>query len=127
MRFAYTIIYVDNVPATLDFYKSAFGLEIGFLHEGQDYGELVTGETKLAFSAKSLMRQMGKSPGDADPKSPVAEIAFETSDVPSAFDSALSAGASQVSKPEETPWGQTIAYVSDPDGTLIEICTPVGG
>ena len=50
MIFRYTILYVDDVPATLDFFERAFGLQRGFLHESGDYGELTTGDTKLAFS-----------------------------------------------------------------------------
>jgi hypothetical protein len=25
------------------------------------------------------------------------------------------------------PWGQVVSYVRCPDGTLVEICSPVGG
>lgn len=49
MRFRYSILYVDDVPATLAFYKEAFGFETGFLHEGKDYGELVTGTRNSPF------------------------------------------------------------------------------
>jgi len=30
-----------------------------------------------------------------------------------------------VQPPEAMPWGQTTAYVTDPNGFLVEICTPV--
>ncbi|MFV0491435.1 MAG: VOC family protein [Pseudorhodobacter sp.] len=125
MIFRYTILYVDDVTATLDFYERALGLERGFLHEEGDYGELVTGETKLAFSSTALMRQLGKDPGKADPKHPVFELAFETNDVNSALARALAAGATLVQDAREQPWGQTTSYVSDPNGHLIEICSPV--
>jgi catechol 2,3-dioxygenase-like lactoylglutathione lyase family enzyme len=55
MQLRYVILYVADVPATMDFYARAFGLETRFLHEGGDYGEMATGETRLAFSAISLM------------------------------------------------------------------------
>ncbi|NQY58728.1 VOC family protein [Cognatishimia sp.] len=125
MRFRYSILYVDDVPATLAFYKEAFGFETGFLHEGKDYGELVTGDTKLAFSAKSLMREIGKTPSDADPKAPSFELAFETESVAEDFARAVAAGAVPVQEPAEMPWGQVISYVSDPNGFLIEICAPI--
>ena len=60
MIFRYTIMYVVNVETTLTFYEQAFGLTRGMLHEAGDYGELITGETKLAFSSVELMRQLGK-------------------------------------------------------------------
>ncbi|WP_374326245.1 hypothetical protein [Azonexus sp.] len=28
--------------------------------------------------------------------------------------------------PEAMPWGQTVAYVADHEGYLVELCTPVG-
>ncbi|WP_337250488.1 VOC family protein [Metarhizobium album] len=62
MNFRYTILYVDDVRASLDFFTRAFGFEIAFLHESGDYGELSTGATKLAFSSTALMRQLGKQP-----------------------------------------------------------------
>mgnify|MGYP001799286425 FL=1 len=96
------------------------------LHEGGDYGELATGETKLAFSSLELMQSIGKSPGSTASQSPCFEIAFETTDVRSALDLAIEAGATLVQDVEEMPWGQTTSYVKDPDGFLIEICSPVG-
>lgn len=126
MKFRYSILYVDDVPTTLAFYEKAFGFETGFQHEGKDYGELVTGDTKIAFSAKSLMRELGKSPADADPTAPSFELAFETENVASDYQRAIEAGASSVQEPTEMPWGQVISYVSDMNGFLIEICSPVG-
>lgn len=125
MQLRYTILYVDDVEASLSFYERAFGLERMFLHESGDYGELATGATKLAFSSKRLMRELGKSPGRADPEAPVFEIAFETDDVSAALDRARGAGAAVRQDARDEPWGQTTAYVSDPDGYLVEICTPV--
>ncbi|MFZ5731536.1 MAG: VOC family protein [Pseudomonadota bacterium] len=125
MIFRYTILYVADVKATLDFYRRAFGFETGFLHESGDYGELKTGDTKLAFSSVALMTQLGKSPAAADPKHPVFEIAFETDDVAGALKRAVDAGAALVQDVEKMPWGQIVSYVSDPNGCLVEICSPV--
>ena len=125
MIFRYTILYVADVGAALDFYETAFGLRRLFLHEAGDYGELDTGATKLAFSSRALMATLGMSPGQADPGAPVFELAFETGDVPAALARALSAGAVLVQGAEVQPWGQTTSYVSDPDGYLVEICSPV--
>ncbi|PIE22632.1 MAG: glyoxalase [Planctomycetota bacterium] len=125
MIFRYTILYVDDVCATLDFYQRAFGLERGFLHPSQDYGELITGDTKLAFSSRQLMKELGKNPKAPEPGAPSFEIAFESEDVPSALDTALAAGAVLVQPLREEPWGQSTSYVSDPNGFLIEICSPL--
>lgn len=125
MIFRYTILYVADVKAALDFYRRAFGVETGFLHESGDYGELKTGDTKLAFSSVALMKQLGKSPAAADPKHPVFEIAFETDDVEASLKRAVDAGATLIMPATKQDWGQTISYVSDPNGCLVEICNAV--
>lgn len=127
MQFRYTILFVEDVAASLAFYERAFGLTRRFLHEGGDYGELATGETRLAFSSVRLMRDLGKTPGRPRREAPVFEIAFETDDVAAALDRALSAGAVPVQPVRQEDWGQTTAYVSDPDGYLVELCSPVPG
>ena len=35
-------------------------------------------------------------------------------------------GARLVQAPEQMPWGQTVAYVADINGALVELCTPMG-
>ena len=127
MKLGYTILYVANVKTTLDFYQKAFGLATRFLHESGSYGELETGATALAFSSRQLMTQLKKNPAAADPHSPCFEIALVTQDVPAAVARATAAGAQLIQQPEQMPWGQTVAYVADLDGFLVEICTPVGG
>ncbi|WP_244556551.1 VOC family protein [Enterovibrio nigricans] len=126
MKFRYTILYVENVELTLSFYENAFGLTRGFIHESGDYGELATGETKLAFSSMALMTSLGKNPKGLDTHSPSFEIAFETCDVKAQLEKAIDAGAELVQGVEEMPWGQTTAYVRDINGTLIELCTAAG-
>jgi uncharacterized glyoxalase superfamily protein PhnB len=47
--------------------------------------------------------------------------------VPAAVARAEAAGAKVVQPATQMPWGQTVAYVTDLDGFLVEICTPMGG
>ena len=124
MKFGYTIIYVDEVEATIAFYETAFGLKRGMV-AGEEYGELDTGETKLAFAAKKMMHAPAQF---ASPDGTVlgVEIALATSDVAAAFEKAVAAGARLVSQPEKKPWGQIVAYVRDNNGFLVELCTPMG-
>jgi lactoylglutathione lyase len=124
MKLRYVILYVADVGATMDFYARAFGLELRFLHDSGDYGEMATGETRLAFSSIALMQSLGKQVAIAAPERPSFELAFATDDVPAALDRALSAGAALVQGAMDMPWGQTISYVRAPEGTLVEICTP---
>ena len=125
MQLAYTILYVEDVPASLKFYAAAFGFETKFMDESGSFGELKTGSTSLSFCSRKLLRELGKSPQAADPDRACFEIALTTPDVPAALDRALAAGAILKQKPEQMPWGQTVAYVADGDGFLVELCTPM--
>ncbi len=126
MQLGYIIHYVENVEKTLAFYEAALGCTRRFLTPEGDYGELDTGTTTLAFASFALIASAGKNPARADVKAPSSEIAFVTEDVATAYERALRAGAEAVQAPKEMPWGQSVAYVSDCDGFLVEICTPVG-
>ena len=125
MIFRYTILFVENVTDSIDFYTRAFGFEPLFIHEAGDYGELATGDTKLAFSSTALMKQLGKNPKAADFRNPSFELAFESEDVTNDLARAIAAGASLIQEERLEPWGQTTSYVADPNGYLIEICSKV--
>lgn len=128
MKFGYTILYVPDVAQALAFYERAFGLRRRFIHESGDYAELETGATTLAFASTDLAAtNFGERVAPADPDGPAApmEIAFVTDEVDHAFAQATRAGAVPLSAPEQKPWGQTVAYVRDLNGMIVELCTPV--
>jgi uncharacterized glyoxalase superfamily protein PhnB len=129
MRFGYTIVYVADVEAAIAFYESAFGLSRRFVSEDGSYGELHSGETTLAFAsyaqAESVLPGGFRRHDPAEPPAGV-EIGFVTDDVETAWQRALDHGAVAVVSPQVKPWGQTVAYVRDAEGMLVEICTPVG-
>ena len=128
MKLGYTLFYVDDVEKTMNFYSSAFSLEKGFLHESKQYGEMITGETKLGFvhhdTAGSHGFRYEKSSPDKTPFG--VEVGFVTKDVEAVYKKAVSAGALGVSEPKTKPWGQVVSYVRDCNGFLVEICSPMG-
>lgn len=125
MKFAYTLLYVDDVEKTLNFYTKAFGLEVAFLHESQQYGEMKCGETKLGFVQHETASSHGfdYTPANLASKPFAIEIGFVTADVQAAFDKAVQAGATAISHPIMKPWGQIVSYVRDCNGFLVEICS----
>jgi lactoylglutathione lyase len=130
VKFAYTIIYVPDVSASLTFYERAFGFSRRFLHESGTYGELETGETTLAFAAHELADSNFPTGHVAasDSARPLGmEVAFVTTDVAAAHSAAVRAGATALAAPKEKPWGQLVSYVRCPDGTLVELCSPMSG
>jgi lactoylglutathione lyase len=129
IRFGYTIIYVPQVEASISFYERAFGLQRGFVHEGGDYGELATGSTTLAFAAHSLGESnlpAGYVPAHSSTKPLGIEIALVADDVSAAHAAAIAAGATELKAPMVKPWGQTVSYLRCPDGSLVELCSPMG-
>lgn len=128
MKLGYTLLYVNDVQQTMKFYSQAFGLEAGFLHESKQYGEMQTGETKLGFVGHETAESHGFNYDKMDlKKNPAAfEIGFVIDDVKAAFEKAVKNGATPVSEPKTKPWGQTVSYVRDCNGFLIEICSPIG-
>ena len=128
MQLGYTIIYVPDVMQSLAFFEQAFGLKRRFLHESGDYGELETGATTLAFASLDLGRSnlpQGFVVASESAQPLGFEIALVTPDVASAHARALQAGATDIKLPEAKPWGQTVSYVRCPDGTLVELCSPM--
>lgn len=127
MKFGYTIIYVKDVAATLSFFEKAFGFRMRFVHEN-DYGELDTGNTTLAFASHSLASSNFPTSYIAVDSSPVPlgiEIAFVTDSILDAHQQAVKAGARSLKDPTEKPWGQVVSYLQCPDGILIELCSPL--
>lgn len=129
MKFGYTIIYVPDVAASLDFFTQAFGIERRFFHESGMYGELQTGETTLSF-ASHAMGELNFPEGHVEAHrsaQPLGmEIGLVTPDVAAAHARALAAGATELAAPADKPWGQTVSYLRCPDGSLVELCTPMG-
>jgi lactoylglutathione lyase len=127
MKLGYTIIYVPDVSEALDFYQKAFAMTVRFLHESGMYGELETGQTTLAFASEAMSAFNGFEIEANRPEKIAAgfELAFVSDDIDSAYATAINAGAKSIKLPEIKPWGQTVAYVRDLNGVLIELCTPI--
>ena len=125
MKLQYVIVYVDDVAQATEFYWKAFDLETKFIDETQTYAEMDSGETTLSFSKYDMMlTHIGIEPHKGIKN--CFELAFTTLDVQEAFEKAIACGAKEQARPEVKPWGQIVAYVQDPYGTIVEICTPMG-
>lgn len=80
----FTILYVLDVEAAITFYEQAFGLHRSFVTGTQEYGELNTGTTRLAFSQNEFAQGLTSVPFEAaqlDKSAPPVELGIVTSDV----------------------------------------------
>ncbi len=126
IRFSYTILYVSDIEETIAFYEKAFECARKFVIPDGSYGELSTGSTTLSFAsieqANSNLKNGFKESNLTD-KPAAFEIGFTTDDVAGVYARAIMYGAIAEAEPAEKPHGQTVAYVRDPNGFLVEICT----
>ena len=128
MKFAYTILYVESVLETLTFYEKAFGFFKKFITPENDYGELLSGETTIAFASITLGKSNFKNGFDkiSKTKKPFGiEMAFTSENIEIDFENAIKYGATEYEPLTEKPWGQKVGYLRDNNGFLIEICTPI--
>lgn len=128
IQFAYTILYVPDVTRSIAFYEQAFGFQRKFISPDNQYGELNTGATVLSFCALELAKsniKNGFRESSISDRPFAIEIGFTTDDVTATYDAAIRAGGIAEAPAMTKPWGQTVAYVRDPDGFLIEICSPM--
>lgn len=128
MKYAYTIFYVQDVSRTIEFYEKAFGFQKKFVTPENDYAELISGETTIAFASIALGNSNIKDGfirSSSSEKPFGMEMAFTTETIEEDFKKAVEAGAIEVHGIEEKPWGQKVGYVRDINGFLIEICSPI--
>ncbi len=127
MKLGYTIIYVANVVETVKFYEAAFGIKRQFIHDSLLYAEMNTGQTTLAFAANEAAEMGGLAiqPNTLSSLAAGWEICFVIDNVQEAYDHAIAQGSQPVIKPTLKPWGQTVSYVRDINGCLVEIASPV--
>lgn len=122
MKLTYTILYVDNVHESVDFYTKAFGLKHKFTHEGGDYAEMETGSVTLAFCGHGLASQIVKTNylKASHAKQIGSQISFYAENIQEAYENALKLGAKSIAAPEIKPWGWESAIVLDIDGHFVE-------
>lgn len=128
VKFGYTINYVLDVEVALSFFEKAFEMKRRFITDENDYGELDTGETVLAFASHELglSNFSGGYVSSIESDKPLGiEIALVTDDVHAIHQRAIQYGAIELKLPETKPWGQIVSYVRCPSGILIELCTPM--
>ncbi|PGS05806.1 VOC family protein [Bacillus pseudomycoides] len=122
LKMKYMILYVEKYDECLRFYKELLRLPIKGEHG--TYIEFDTGETILAMNSREDVRELtGLSIPNGISESANFELGFIVEDVNETISRLREQGVKVLVEPITKPWGQTIAYVSDPDGNYIEICS----
>jgi len=128
IQYAYTILYVNDVPSSMKFYQNTFSFNQKFLTPEKDYGEVNSGTTILAFANIELGNSNfkdGFKKSNLKEKPFGIELAFTTKDVEKVMENAIKNGAELLVETVTKPWGQKVGYVRDINGFIVEICTPI--
>lgn len=124
LNLGYIILYVNDLEKTKYFYGELLGLKLR--GEYGSYIEYDTGATILSMNTREGGREVTSLPiPDGVRKEQTFEIGFVTEKVEEVVSNLKAAGVPVLMEPKEKPWGQTVAYVEDPDGHYIEICSPM--
>ena len=126
LQFAMVVVYADDVAATVAFYERVTGLTTSYYDEELGFGVLGVDQAVAIAShaAGALMLEAGYERARGA-RVRGTEIALWAEDVAVAFDTAVRAGAVALTPPRVMPWGQTVAYVEAPEGTILGFITRV--
>lgn len=118
-------LLVDNFPAEVIFWRDVMQLALSLSDEAMSYAYFDAGATGLELFSRS---EMAAALGEARP-APAgrqAVITFKVEDVDAAYAGFVARGATSVAEPTDRPaWQVRAAHLSDPEGHLIEIYTPL--
>ena len=120
----YVILYVNDFEKTMDFYNGILGLPIKLQQD--TYVEFDTGDTTLSINTRKDVKELtGLNVPESSTSTQTFEVGFVVEDVGATIETLRQRGVTILKEPVTKPWGQTVAYVADPDGHYIEICTSV--
>ncbi|MGG2065379.1 MULTISPECIES: VOC family protein [unclassified Bacillus (in: firmicutes)] len=122
LQMKYIILYAQQYEECIRFYRDILQLPIKGEHG--TYVEFDTGSTILAINSRNDVQELtGLSIPKTLSESSTFEIGFVVDDVTETIHNFKKQGVTVLVEPVTKPWGQTVSYVSDPDGNYIEICS----
>lgn len=116
----FPIINCADLPLTKAFYVDVFGgkSEYSFEHEGQEvYVTLGVGAGKVALGIGTGPAMYGETPLPATGHR--VDLCIYVPDLDAAVAKAPGSKGRVVTPPSDTPWGERVAYLEDPTGTMI--------
>lgn len=120
VRSLFPILLSRDLPRLVRFYEHALHASVTFRFGSADQDDYVS----LAIDEVSL--GVGR-----DPAAPVAgdrvALWFYVDDVDATYARWMSSGGDSVQPPAETPWGERVAQVRDPDGNLVNLGAEASG
>ena len=116
----FPIVNCEDLQATKAFYEQVFGAQQSyeFVHDGQEvYVTLDIGTGKVALGLGTGPAMYGETPLPASGHA--VDLCVYTPDLEAAVAAAPTAGGRVVVEPQDMPWGERVAYLQDPAGTMV--------
>lgn len=106
---------VEDITRTTAFYEA-----LGWQRAGESMDEIaffqLAGQVLALFPKAMMAEDLGRDPGAGPGSMALAQNLDTREAVDRLFAEAVSAGATPLRLPHDTPWGGYVAYVADPDG-----------
>lgn len=122
MEFASVRIITDDVARLVEFYENVTG------QEGRrytpDFAEVVLPGATLAIGSTATVKLFGEGSAEARANR-TAIVEFRVDDVDAEYARLRDTLGEVVQEPTTMPWGNRSLLFRDPDGTLVNLFTPV--
>lgn len=120
-RLDYVILYVQDLGASIAFYRDVVGLPLKFERSG--YAEFASVGTRFGlYERERLPGLIGREAGAGGPD---GEVLFLVEDVDGWADRLRAAGVELLSGPVDRPWGHRTLHLLDPDGHVVELAQEI--
>jgi len=119
-RELFPIINVDAIEPVHTFYEAVLGATLAYRFPADGdpvYITLTIGRSTLALGVGTGPAMYGEVPLPASGHA--VDICVYVPDLGAAIDRAPAAGGSVVVPAMDTPWGERVAYLRDPQGTML--------
>ena len=127
LTFAYVRLLVRDYAACFRFYRDVLGLRPTFGDEESGYADFHTGDVTLSlFDQAEMMQAIEVAPASTVEGPDRVALIFATEDVDMRVTELEAKGVQLVAPPTDHPeWGIRTAHFRDPDGTLLEVFSPL--
>ena len=122
-------LLVSDFPTELAFWRDAMALPVRYVNEAMGYALFDVGNENAGlelFARDAFLAALDQPIPSHAPSGHGTVVTLSVEDVDATYARVLEHGATAVAAPKDRPeWMARTAHVTDPDGHLIEIYTPL--
>jgi predicted enzyme related to lactoylglutathione lyase len=112
----FPILLAADLPRAVAFYEAALGMTVDYR-----FADEAGADAYVSLRAGEACLGIGREPAASTAVGERVALWFYVDDVDAAFARMLDAGAARVAAPADMPWGERVAQVRDPEGTLVNL------